>query len=122
MKAFTVLSWILVVIVALLFGLTATAKLGGMSAEQFVNWGYRPWFAIVIGVVEAVGAVLLLVPRTMRWGVYLLSMVMAGAVVTHLANAEGLQIMRPMIFAAVMWAALYLRADPPARFMRRSSS
>ena len=109
MKARIVLSWILTVIVAALYGLTALSKLTGASAQMFENWGYAPWFAFVIGAVEAIGAVMLMVPASMKWGVYVLSAVMVGAAANQIVNGEILDLLRPAIFSLAMWTALFLR-------------
>lgn len=111
MNTRSILSWVVAVPVALLFGLTGLAKLGGAAGQMFIDWGYPAWFAYVIGAVEAFGALLLLIPQTMRGGVYLLTVVMVGAALTHIINAEGLAVLRPTIFAAAMWGALYLRSS-----------
>lgn len=111
MKTRMIISWVLVVLTAFLFGLTALAKLGGMAGQMFLGWGYPAWFAYVIGALEGVGAVALLIPRTMRWGVYLLTIIMIGAAITHLVNGEGLAVLRPALFAGGMWLALYLRSS-----------
>ena len=115
MQVRRVLSWILTAIVAAMFGLTALAKLSGASAQMFVDWGYAPWFALVIGAVEAIGAVMMLVPASMRWGVYLLSAVMVGAAATHIVNGELPDLLRPAIFSLAMWSALFLRRASGSR-------
>ena len=110
MNARLILSWVLIVPVALLFGLAGLPKLGGAAGEMFMNWGYPAWFALVIGALESVGAVGLLLPKTMRWGVYLMTVIMIGAAITHLINGEGLAVLRPTLFAGAMWLAFYLRS------------
>jgi hypothetical protein len=40
---------------------------------------------------------------------------MFGAAYTHLANHEGLQVLRPMIFLAVLWTVWWLRRIPYQR-------
>ena len=105
-----VLSWILVLLVALLFGMSGAAKLAGRMTEMFADWGYPAWFATFIGAAELAGAIGLLIPKTMRWAVYGLTLIMAGAAYTHVAAGEGAQVLRPLIFTAVMWTALSLRA------------
>ena len=108
-KVRTILSWVLVVLLAALFAGSALAKLTGAATEMFAGWGYPAWFATVIGIAELAGAIGLLIPRTMRCAVYGLTIVMLGAAYTHLANGEGLQVLRPIAFAMVMWTAVWLR-------------
>ncbi len=108
-KVRSVLSWVLVALVAAMFAMSGLAKLGGQMTEMFATWGYPPWFATLIGVAELAGAIGLLVPRTTRWAVYGLSAVMLGAAYTHIANGEGVEVLRPIVFIVVMWTALLLR-------------
>ena len=102
-------SWLLLILVAALFAMSGIFKLTGGAADMFAAWGYPAWFAIFIGVAELAGAVGLLIPKTTRWAVYGLSVIMAGAAYTHLAHNESAQIIRPALFALVMWTALFLR-------------
>lgn len=116
------MSWVLVVLVAALYTLAGVAKLTGAASGNFAGWGYPAWFALVIGILETAGAIGLLIPVTMRWAAYGLTIVMVGAAYTHLASAEGLQVLRPVIFTAIMWTALYLRKHPPFRLSGVGSS
>ena len=56
---------------------------------QFEAFGYAQWFRFAIGVVEGLGAVLLLIPRTATWGASLLMLVMVGALYSHLTSGIG---------------------------------
>ena len=105
----TIISWVLVVLLALAFLASAVGKLSGVATPLFLHWGYPVWFAKVIGVLELVGAVGLLIPKTTRYAVLGLTVIMFGAAYTHLASHEGLQILRPAIFLAVMWLVWWLR-------------
>ena len=108
-----VIGWALSVLLALGFLAAATGKLTGAATRMFAHWGYASWFATLIGIIELIGAIGLLVPFTMRYAVSGLTVIMLGAAYTHLANHEGLQVMRPVIFLVVMWVAWWLRQ--PAR-------
>ena len=110
MTARKIIGWILVVLPALGFLLAGLAKLMGAQSEMFVGWGYPAWFAYVIGVLEVGGAIGLLVPKTTRTAAAGLSVIMAGAVATHVMNAEAAQLVRPLAFAALMWAGWWLRS------------
>ena len=99
----------LAVLVALVFTASAATKLTGVATLMFAHWGYPAWFATLIGVLELTGAVGLIIPRTTRYAVLGLTAIMFGAAYTHLANHEGLQVLRPVIFLAVLWAIWWLR-------------
>jgi uncharacterized membrane protein YphA (DoxX/SURF4 family) len=69
---------------ALAIGAAGVAKFIPSTPWQrfFVNWGYPPWFALVVGAVEVAGAILALVPRAAFYGAALLASVMMAAGVT----------------------------------------
>ena len=69
----------------------ALPKLTGAEwvVEQFSQFGYSPGFRVLIGVVEAVGALLLLWPRAAAWGAVVLGVVMIGAIYSHVATDLG---------------------------------
>jgi uncharacterized membrane protein YphA (DoxX/SURF4 family) len=108
-KGRTVVSWILRVVLAALFILASTGKLTGAATEMFAGWGYPGWFAMLIGVLELAGGIGLLIPKTMRPAILGLTVVMLGAAYTHLAAGEGVQVIRPLLFAAGLWGAWFLR-------------
>lgn len=108
-KVYTIASWIILALVALGFILASIGKLTGAAAPTFAAWGYPAWFAMFIGVVELAGAIGLLIPKTTRYAVVGLTLIMLGACYTHLANGEGLQVLRPIIFLALLWTGLWLR-------------
>jgi putative oxidoreductase len=100
---------VLAVLIALAFLASAAAKLTGVASSMFTHWGYPAWFATLIGILELIGAVGLLIPRTTRYAVLGLTVIMFGAAYTHLANHEGIQVLRPVIFLAVLWVIWWLR-------------
>ena len=108
-KGRVIAAWVLVVALAALFMLAALGKLTGAATPMFEAWGYPAWFALLIGVAELAGAIGLLIPRTMRWAILGLGLVMLGAVFTHLANGEGAQVLRPLIFLGGLAAIWLLR-------------
>ncbi len=118
----SIVGWVLLVPLAALYLLGGLGKLSGAAAEQFAGWGYAPWFAILIGGLEAAGAVGLLVPRTTRLAVYGLSVIMLGAAYTHLTNGEGVQVVRPGIFLGVLWLVWWLRGTRASVVERPASA
>ena len=109
MNVRTISAWILIILIAAGYGMAALGKLTGAATDMFAQWGYPAWFALAIGSLEGLGAVGLLIPATTRWAVWGLSLIMLGAAYTHIANNEGLDLIRPIIFTSAMWGALYLR-------------
>ncbi len=108
-KTRSVIGWILVALLAAGYGLAALGKLTGAQTEMFSGWGYPAWFAMLIGVLELAGALGLLIPKTTRYAILGLTGIMLGAGYTHLANGEGVQVLRPVIFLAVLWLVWWLR-------------
>src|SRR5438034_10412492 len=85
-KALHVTLWTLQVLVALAFVGAAAGKLLG-SADMIALFdavGVGQWFRYVTGLLEVLGAILLVVPGKAAFGAVLLAAVMAGAVAAHL--------------------------------------
>ena len=54
--------------------------------QRFQEWGYSPRFAAGIGMVELIAAALLLVPSLATYGAGILTLILAGAIYTHLST------------------------------------
>ncbi len=108
-RAKTISSWVLVILLAAGYLIGAIGKLTGAATQMFEGWGYAPWFATLIGVFEFSGAIGLLIPKLTRYAILGLSGIMIGASYTHIANAEGAQVLRPLIFLALLWTVWKLR-------------
>jgi uncharacterized membrane protein YphA (DoxX/SURF4 family) len=106
-------------LLTLAFMIAALPKLVGAHVwiVKFIKWGYPRWFLFAVGSLELVGAALLLIPRLAKYGAIVLAVVMVGAGYTHLANGEGLQVLRPLIFLTVLGMVFWLRS--PTRINSR---
>ena len=58
------------------------------SRSAFAHYGYSPWFATFIGACEVLGAICLLIPRLAGLAAAGLSIIMVGAVYTHVSHQE----------------------------------
>jgi len=105
----SIASWILAVVLGLLFLAAAAGKLTGAAAAMFEGWGYAPWFMTLIGVLELLGGIGLLIPKTTRYAILGLTVIMLGAAFTHLTNGEGLAVLRPLIFLGGLWSLWGMR-------------
>ena len=112
LKVRLIVSWVLVVLIAAAYLMAALGKLSGAATEMFAGWGYPIWFMTLIAVLELTGVIGLLIPMTTRYAVFGLTGIMLGAMYTHLANNEGIQVVRPIIFLAVLWIVWWLRRVP----------
>lgn len=76
--------------VAILFLFAALGKTDsiGPMAQSFRAWGIPLLLMYAVALVEAAGAVMLLVPRTSLVGALVLSGVMAAASLVHLSHGE----------------------------------
>jgi putative oxidoreductase len=85
-KGANIALWVLQALLALAFVGAASGKLLGKPemVALFEAVGIGQWFRYVTGLMELTGALLIVVPRTKFFGAALLSMVMVGAVMTHL--------------------------------------
>jgi len=111
-RAKTTSSWVLVGLLAAGFFVAALGKFTGSATPMFESWGYAPWFATLIGVLELAGAIGLLIPRLTRCAIVGLLVIMLGAAYTHVANADGAQVLSPFIFLGLLWTVWWLRREP----------
>jgi uncharacterized membrane protein YphA (DoxX/SURF4 family) len=95
---------------ALLFVAAGVFKLAGAqeAIDNFHRWGYPDWFRIVTGVIEVVGALGLLLPKTSWIAAAGLSATMLGAIATHLHSGEATKAPLPLtllvLLVVVGWA------------------
>ena len=91
--------WAVTAVLSLLFLIAGLPKLAGVDAamSQFSDWGFSPTFMVIVGVVEIVGAVLLLFPATASIAAAMLAVVMVGAIVTHAVAGELLFAIMPVL-------------------------
>jgi hypothetical protein len=85
-KGTNIALWVLQALLALAFVGAGSSKLLGKPemVALFEAVGVGQWFRYVTGLLELTGALLIVVPRTKFFGAALLSVVMVGAVLTHL--------------------------------------
>ena len=78
--------WLVQILVALVFLAAASGKLAGAPEmiAAFERIGLGQWFRYATGLIETAAALLLLVPRFVPVGAFLLAGTMFGAVATHL--------------------------------------
>jgi len=108
-KAGNIALWVVQVLLALAFLGAASGKL--LGAPDMVGLydviGLGQWFRYATGLLEVTGAILIVVPRTKFFGAALLSMIMVGAVLTHLFvlhNAPTAPAVLLVLAGVVAWA------------------
>ncbi len=75
----------------------------------FVRWGYPEWFPTLIGVLEILGALLILFPKTASLGAITLACIMLGATVTHLRYDSLMVAAFPALFFVSLSSLAYYR-------------
>jgi hypothetical protein len=87
-KTFTILSWVLRGIAAVILLQTLFFKFSGAkeSVYIFTAVGMEPWGRFGSGVVELLASILLLVPRTVVYGAGISLVVISGAIFFHLTK------------------------------------
>lgn len=100
--------WGIRILLALAFGAAGVAKLAGvpMMVANFEAIGFGQWFRYVTGVVELIGVVLILVPRTGFFGGLWLGGTMVGAVASHLFLTGG-SFIPAMVLGALCATVVY---------------
>ncbi len=83
-----VAAWALSILLFFTYMTVAPAKLLGDPGwlQRFQEWGYSARFAGGIGMVELIAAVLLLFPSLATYGAGILTVILAGAIYTHLST------------------------------------
>lgn len=105
-KAIKITGWVLTIVLALLFGMSAFMKLtlNAETANQAASIGISAETYRAIGIIELVSLILFIVPRTGVLGVFLLIAYMGGAIVTHLEHQQ------PVVMAVAIQALLWITA------------
>jgi putative oxidoreductase len=103
-KGRSITVWIISVLLAAVYLLVGGMKLAGSQTviDEFVRYGYAGWFMYVVGAMEVTGAILLLIPRSALYGAIVLSVVMIGAMYTHLTHQEALNALGPLVLFALL--------------------
>jgi uncharacterized membrane protein YphA (DoxX/SURF4 family) len=108
--------WACAIFLAVAFVLVGMSKLSGPSAtrwnDRFVQWGYPASARPVVGVLEILGGLGLLFTGSRRVAAAMLIVLMIGAVLTHLLQAEFTRLLPPLILGGL--AALVYAAHRPA--------
>ncbi len=83
-----VAAWALSILLFLTYLTIAPPKLMGDPGwmQRFAEWGYSPRFASGIGMVELIAAALLLFPSLATYGAGVLTVILAGAIYTHVST------------------------------------
>ncbi len=120
-KGRMIAAWILTGLLTLMLLFSAVMKLVAVQpvVEVFSKWGLTNYM-MIIGIGEAVSALLFAIPRTHSLGVLLLSAYLGGAIVTHMQHGEPYG--SPVIFLLLVWLTAYLRQPEMFQSFRRQTA
>jgi putative oxidoreductase len=103
-KAKSIAVWVVSVLLALEYAFAGATKLIGQdeAVQGFRHAGFSDGFRLFIGAAEAAGAIGLLVPRLRFWAATGLSVIMIGALVTHVRAHDEVAKMAPAAISLVL--------------------
>ena len=110
-KGKNVVAWSLQVLLAVGFVIFAFPKLTGAeeAVANFERWGFAPWFRILTGVLELLGAIGLLIPGLAFFAAGGLGVLMLGAAWTHISHDEASMVVMPLAFLVALAVVAFLR-------------
>lgn len=116
-KTKRIASWGIQILLAALFAVAALGKLtrNPQWISRFRGYGYSAGFCLLIGAMEAAGALGLLIPRMAGYAATGLLGIMSGALYTHLMNHEAPQAWRPLIFMVLLAIVISCRRPWPIK-------
>ncbi len=109
-----ILTYILQGILAFMFLMAGFGKVTGskMHVEGFKHWGLPQWFRIVTGIVELVGAILLIVgywtPVSAMAGALLLAITGVGGILTHIRVKDPFKDTAMILFLAILSFVVFI--------------
>ncbi len=106
-RKLVIFSWILSVLICLLFAFSASMKLFAPPSPEMAPLGLPTHLLVPLGCLELTCVILYLIPVTSVLGVILLTGYMGGAILTHLR--VGQNVVMQTLLPIFLWGALYLR-------------
>ena len=100
-----IVAWVIAGLLTALYLFSASGKLF-LHPEQMAQMKLADW-RIIIAIGEIGSALLFLFPRTNKYGTFLLSAYMGGAIIIHMTSS--LSIGMPSIVLILVWVVAFLR-------------
>ena len=104
-KTSNIAAWIIAGLLTALYFFSASGKLF-LHPEQMEQMKLGDW-RVIIAMGEIVSALLFLFPKTNKYGSFLLSSYMGGAIILHMTG--GISIAMPVVVLLLVWLVAYLR-------------
>lgn len=108
-KTIKIIGWVLTVILAFLFIMSASMKLtqNETAVAQASTFGIDATTYLFIGIIEIISLILFIIPRTGIIGTLLLAAYLGGAIVTHLQHQE--PVTMAVIIQMILWITAFIR-------------
>ena len=110
--------WLGAVLLAVTFVAVGISKFEGASAtrwsDRFEQWGYAANAPYVVGMFEIVGGVGVLIPRWRPAASLVLSILMMGALCTHVVHAEFRRVVPPLVLGGLAFLMYWSHRAPSA--------
>ena len=105
------LGWFLAGIVTFMLAGSAFSKIVA-TPEMVGNFEYMKLspYLLWVGIAEAIGIILLFIPKTSIYGAVLIGSLMSAAVVMHLSAMGGAKVEYPIAIGVLAWSSYCLRA------------
>jgi len=115
-SAVTEVVWAFQILAAAQFFLTGLDKLSDapVMVQLFAAVGFGQWFRYFTGIVEVIGAVLLLMPSLAAAGAALLATTMIGALIAHFTVLPFPPV-KPIVLLAMVSTVFWVRLREPGR-------
>lgn len=109
-KSKLIVSWTLRILISLGFLLASLGKLtNNLSViDMFQQWGFPAGFHFIIGILELLLAIAILIPKTLRYAMIGSTVILIGAIGTHIVNDPIGQLIRPIIFLLILSGIYFL--------------
>jgi putative oxidoreductase len=106
-----IILWVVSAFMTFVFVKAGWPKFSNSSgwARAFAVWGYPVWFRLLVGVIEVLGGMLLLIPRTALYAALALAAIMLGAMGTHIAHGDPAGVQHEAFPLALLAGVIYLR-------------
>lgn len=104
------MGWALGILPSLVLIASAASKFltpGPQANEGLAHLGWNSEVMPVLGVIEIIGTILYLIPRTSLFGAVLLAGYLGGATATHVRVGD--PFFAPVVIGVLLWTGLWLR-------------
>lgn len=122
MNAKNIIAWVAAGLLAAAFLFSGGAKLAAQEGlvQSFAKWGFSTTFMYFIGAAEVAGGIGVLLKRTRVLAAIGLSIIMIGAIGTHIANGEGFT--GPVVLLVLLGTLLWVRKNELSNLFSKLTS